>query len=158
MKIAAELIQASNNIATNVPIYTFLLTYPRRSIWTFLANWFPSLFAERLMVRRYVTATHNILIDVDAAFSVYESLRDQVQVRRDFASYIFGAVANGGRISGADVKKAIDLFGPNFQNVLKQYKPGEMHLPCGMSADHAYVAIEESPSWFEVEDRGYYCG
>lgn len=160
MTAKAELIQASNNTATNTAIFTFLLTYQRESWLDYVG--LSRFFSDRLTVRRYVTATHNFLIDagLEVKFAVYEELRTQMMERRDFARYIFSAVGRGGRISGTDVQKAIDLFGPNFQNVLKQYKPGEMHLPPGLSADdHGHVATDDPcEPWFPLADGGSACG
>jgi hypothetical protein len=146
MKAKAELIQASNNLATNEPIFTFKFVYPRKH-WLDLFG-LSKYFDKRLSTRYIVTASSfSTLLERaygDANVTVILSLQRQVKECVEFSKKIFTATNpnNYGaakRLTGADVQKAIDLFGPRLQQALKQYKPGESHRPL---YDHSYLATE----------------
>lgn len=163
MKTKAELIQASNNLATNVPIYTFLLTYP-------VKNWFLDFFglskyeffAKRLTTSYYVTGTDiRVMMNqarAEAKRSVHCALTDQMNEIVSFSREIFDKINPknpGARINGYTAKKAIDLFGPRLQEVLKQYNPGEIHDPPGMSAGHIFTALPDNIGLFDGWQKRY---
>jgi hypothetical protein len=153
MKIKAELIQASNNLATSIPIYTFLLTYPVNNwLLDFLGlSRFESV-AKHLTTRYYITGTSiRVMMNqarAEANRSVHCALTDEMNKVVAFTQDIFWATNpnNYGaakRITSAQVKQAIDLFGTRLQDVLKQYKPGEIHAPSGLNHEHVYDATEQ---------------
>jgi hypothetical protein len=155
MKIKAELIQGSNNTISNTPIYTFKLTYPKENaVLDFIG--LSKYFEKWLRVERTVTAdsTAHILIEalMDASTSTCTELMDQIASTIAFTQTVFKAVGNGGRLSGADIQHAINLFGPRLQEVLKQYRPGEVHRPTGNDA-HWRVATETG--WEEYDWRAF---
>lgn len=144
MKIKAELIQASNNMSTNVAIFTFKFTYPRRS-WLLEVLGIEKYFERWLTKTQYVTDLFKSRAAIDflkARASAQVLLEEQVTEAAQFSNKIFHALNSCQTITGADIKQAIDLFGPRLQDVLKQYKPGEAHWPCTLSVNHAYTATE----------------
>jgi hypothetical protein len=151
--IKAELIQASNNLATHVPIFTFKFTYPKKN-WLLdvlgLSKY--DLFAKYLVTSYYITDTDRSDLmtrpSLEANASVYRTLGNQVGEIMEFAQHIFNIlyVPTDGTpsrmLSVADVNKAMQLFGPRLQDVLKQHKPGEMHLPMfPLNTGHSALAL-----------------
>ena len=161
MKIKAELIQASNNLSAGTPIYTFRLTYPRKS-WLDTIG-LSKYFEQRLTQSYVVTDTYvrGLMRRArgEAKRDVHCALTDQINEVVAFAEKIFRATNpnNYGaakRVTGADVQKAIDLFGPRLQEVLKQYKPGEMHAPFGEETyenryyyEHGHAFLATKDGW-----------
>lgn len=150
MKIKAELIQASNNLATSTALYTFRLTYPRKS-WLDIIG-LSKYFEKRLTTTVISTHTNVYMLlycaEKFASRTTYVALHEQVCEIVAFAEKIFKATNpnNYGaakRITAADINKAIALFGHRLQEVLKQYKPGEMHMPFGVGPNHVYTATED---------------
>lgn len=157
MKAKAELIQASNNLATGVPIYTFLLTYQVKH-WLLdslgLSRF--AFVAKHLTTRYYITGTNiSVILNqarAEANRGVYFALKDRMRDVQDLTDGIFLSVNPNGvakRISSVQMKKAMDLFGARLQDVLKQYKPGEVHSPVGMGAEHIFVALHKADDKFD---------
>jgi hypothetical protein len=155
MKIKAELIQASNNTVANTPIYTFKLTYPKEvAVLDFLG--LSKYFEKWLRVEKTVTADSagGILVGalIDASTSTCVNLHEQVCRVKALSEKVFKAVGNGGRLSGADIQHAINLFGPRLQEVLKQYKPGEVHRP---TDNYAHWRVATETGWEDYDWRAF---
>jgi hypothetical protein len=144
--VKATLIQASNNISTGVPIFTFRFTSTTK-FWLLeklgIGRWFDRWLNGELVATG--TDTKGLFKHVANVFSFGEIIQLEQQVRevRLLTERVFQATRGNGRITGVDIQKAVDLFGKNLQDVLKQYRTGECHRPPGVGAGHRAVACSD---------------
>lgn len=147
--VKATLIQASNNLSTNIPVFTFRLTSTTK-FWVLdklgINHWFDKLFITTMVVTNNGSG---ISKRAGEHFSLSECIKLSRQVEEIviLVYRVFRAARGNGRLSGSDLQQAIDLFGKDLQNVLKQYKPGERHMPPGTQPEYWAVALNQPESW-----------
>jgi hypothetical protein len=131
--IKVELIQASINLANGVIIYTFDLSFPKRRWYNCLGfHSGKTLSAVSTFIRHSGTLFLGVKEGCDPRY--FDEVIDRLYSLESFARKVLTAIYNKrtvGRITSADAQRAQELFGSRVQNVLKQYKVGELHQPFG---------------------------
>ncbi len=162
MTTKATLIQASNNIATGKPIFTFKLEYPIvRRFWRRFFNLEPKQTIEYHTVTRVNMLTSDILTNKKVSLNNSLALVHQVEKLSEFVVHIFDCLESKSKntITGADLQKAMELFGPRMNDVLKQFDPrigGPENVHNPKINDEPYYKHRYAPCLKSNED-GYDC-
>lgn len=128
-----ELIQASNNHGSIV--YTFGFTFKQKKWFLDKTGLSKTSWFDTTVRRVHTHTSWGWIIDRVAPFATSKDLVEACNKTDEivlFVSHVFEALSTSGQLSRADVQKAHRLFGASMQNVLKQYKPGDLHIPLGI--------------------------